>query len=483
VVQYLTEITWTVPPNDGGSTVNSYNVYRTDVGFLNNVNVATYSDTVPSNASTNFTYHIHAVNNVGEGAFRDTVITTSGVPAPPVVTVDNGSTVVTWTIPNDNGSALTGFDVYREDAGTASALLTTTGAGVTSYHDTSTITFGTQYIYAVKATNNIGSSVWSNAVGTTPILEVDDLAVLATSSESIRIGWSEPEYYQGDLSHYSIFQDGVWIQNVETNSFDVTGLAYSNYEVIPNIISEYQFSIVTYSPYASPSGSSNVVNGTTAQTTDTISFNPHNHFSGGNTDEWIDLSATNQDRISDTKYVKTILQNGQTQLDIKYPSNWSTLTCELDYKYAGEQVQYTDGSTMTSYTSGMPAGQRAVVFLFTDAENEVISVTCADPNIDGSKSFYVITQNNFPLLQQIDMFKAGEFGTDASFGAVDLVSMFAVLITMVGFNRVHALAGVIIAVSMMFVLAGFEIIHFGTAIGGIVIVLVLIAIGAHKRYG
>ena len=475
-------ITWTVPPTSGGSAILNYNIYRTDVGFLDNVNALTFNDTLPSSASTNFTYHIHAVNNVGEGAFRDTVITTSGVPTPPVITVASGSTVVEWTAPSNGGSAITGYEVYRDNTGVAS-LLTITSASATSFHDISPVTFGTQYVYSVKALNNIGSSGWSNPVGTTPILEVDDLVVVVANGNSIRIGWSEPAYYQGNLSHYSIFQDGVWLTNVVTNSYDAVGLTPSDYEVVPNIVNTYDFHVLVYSPYASPSGSSNVITGTTAQDTGTISFDPLDHRTTEHPEGWIDLSATNQERISDTKYVKTILQNGQTQLDVKYPSNWSTLTCELDYKYAGEQVQYTDGSTMTSYTSGMPAGQRAVVFLFTDAENEVISVTCADPTVDGSKSFYVITQNNFPLLQQIELFKTGEFGTDGSFGAVDLVSLFAVLITMVGFNRVHPLAGVIIGVAMMSILSAFGIIQFGTAIGGIVIVLILIAIGTHKRYG
>lgn len=72
-----------------------------------------------------------------------------------------------WTAPaDDGGSAITGYEIYRDTTATATTLLTTIGA-TTSYNDTS-VSDGTTYYYRVKAVNAVGSSTYSNEDSDTP---------------------------------------------------------------------------------------------------------------------------------------------------------------------------------------------------------------------------------------------------------------------------------------------------------------------------
>jgi hypothetical protein len=73
------------------------------------------------------------------------------------------SNLLTWQAPDDHGSAITGYKVYRRTAGTSSTLLATVNATSLSYSD-SQLTSGTTYYYTVTAVNANGESAASNEV-------------------------------------------------------------------------------------------------------------------------------------------------------------------------------------------------------------------------------------------------------------------------------------------------------------------------------
>lgn len=88
-------------------------------------------------------------------------------PAAPVLSATAGTASVSlsWTVPADGGSPITGYNVYRGVSAGTETLLVPLGV-VTTYVDTTAVT-GTTYYYVVTAVNAEGESVWSNEVSAT----------------------------------------------------------------------------------------------------------------------------------------------------------------------------------------------------------------------------------------------------------------------------------------------------------------------------
>ena len=92
----------------------------------------------------------------------------TAVPAAPVLTATAGIAVVnlTWTVPFDGGSAITGYAIYRGTTSGGETLLATVAPG-TAYADVS-VTSGITYYYRVLAMNAGGDGASSNEVSATP---------------------------------------------------------------------------------------------------------------------------------------------------------------------------------------------------------------------------------------------------------------------------------------------------------------------------
>lgn len=71
--------------------------------------------------------------------------------------------LLSWQAPDDHGSAITGYRLYRRTSTTSPALIATLGASTLQYTDTA-ITAGTSYYYTVTAVNSVGESAKSNEV-------------------------------------------------------------------------------------------------------------------------------------------------------------------------------------------------------------------------------------------------------------------------------------------------------------------------------
>jgi len=87
-------------------------------------------------------------------------------PAAPSLSGKSGgsSNVLSWSAPDDHGSAITGYNLYRKLSGASSfTLLTSLAAGASTYTD-STIVSGQSYVYHLTAVNAIGESAPSNDV-------------------------------------------------------------------------------------------------------------------------------------------------------------------------------------------------------------------------------------------------------------------------------------------------------------------------------
>jgi predicted phage tail protein len=93
----------------------------------------------------------------------------TAVPAAPVLTAAAGIAVVnlSWTVPFDGGSAITGYDIFRGTTSGGETLLTTVAPG-TAYADSS-VTSGITYYYRVIAVNADGNGASSNEVSATAL--------------------------------------------------------------------------------------------------------------------------------------------------------------------------------------------------------------------------------------------------------------------------------------------------------------------------
>ena len=125
--------------------------------------------------------------------------------------------LLTWQAPNDGGSAITGYKVYRRTGSTSYALLSTVSAGATSYSDTQLVS-GTTYTYKVSAVNANGEGAASNEVSPTPPPPPDDPCV----APGVRI-LNDPA---GDEPDNNPAHDLQWVSIAEPRSIGLGNVEF-----------------------------------------------------------------------------------------------------------------------------------------------------------------------------------------------------------------------------------------------------------------
>lgn len=150
-------------PAQGASAITTYIVYRDGLP-INFAGPSTYIDGSAQNG-TSYNYQVSAFNDtVGEGPKSNVaVVIPKGAPDAPVLSGIPGNNVVnlSWTTPNNNGSPITVYGIFRDGQ-----PLATLGV-VNSYADVSAVN-GTSYDYAVLAQNAEGAGPLSNTVTLAP---------------------------------------------------------------------------------------------------------------------------------------------------------------------------------------------------------------------------------------------------------------------------------------------------------------------------
>jgi large repetitive protein len=157
-------------------------------------NVTSYANTGLA-VGTTYYYRMRAFTALGYSAYTSQVSATT--PTPPAAPTNLTLTVVNTTQINlawtDNASNETGFKIERKTgAGGTWAEITTVGANVTSYQNTS-LAAGTLYYYRVCAYNAGSNSGYSNeASATTYATKVpSNLAATAVSGNEIDLTWTD----------------------------------------------------------------------------------------------------------------------------------------------------------------------------------------------------------------------------------------------------------------------------------------------------
>ena len=160
-------------------------------------------------------------------------------------------------------------------------------------------------------------------------------------------------------------------------------------------------------------------------------------------------------------------------------TNTIELNCNFYYKFAMTNDTFTNiANTSISATRDMAS------FRFLHVDNEIIDVLCWDQYDNQTNARYVITQTTFPFLEQIANFRNGTYGTMGMFGALDFISMIAVICSMIGFNRVNETVGIIFGLFMigaLAVLSNGEIISWASTFTVGFAVLVMWAISTTRK--
>ena len=193
------DLAWDDVPYDNG-----YKIERSPDGTSGWTQIATtaknvtiYSNTTSLSEATTYYYRVRGTNSEGDGAYSGVASATT-LTAPPMAPTGLGATAVAsteidlaWT---DNASNETGFKIERSPDGSTWSPLTTLGANVTSYNDTS-LTASTTHYYRVYATNSGGDSSYSNtANATTPPPAPNaptGLNVTPVSGSEIDLSWTD----------------------------------------------------------------------------------------------------------------------------------------------------------------------------------------------------------------------------------------------------------------------------------------------------
>ena len=232
-------VTWLAPANDGGATIDSYELRRWDETIqdwviLQDSTELTYADSGLPGMTMKY-YRVLAKNTHGVGPWSETVsgTTAAGVPGKPKLSATvNGMTSITlsWTRPADGGGEITGYTIQVSSDGTTFAPADdTNGVGLLEISETALtathtgLTAGMTRHYKIVAVNGNGNSADSNTVMATTTSggvpgQPTELTVTnndpndGVSSTTLFISWTAPT---GDAAvtgyDLSVWRDGAWV--------------------------------------------------------------------------------------------------------------------------------------------------------------------------------------------------------------------------------------------------------------------------------
>ena len=204
-------VSWSAPLDDGGSAITSYEVqWSADgvsgwrgAGSTADAETFTLTDTGIAFGTKRY-YRVAARNIQGLGAWSDPPVsatTRAGVPGQPNLAArptDANTILLTWNAPNDNGGAITRYEIEWSDNGAPDG--TWNGPAIATVPDTAyedaTLDPGATRYYRVRAVNATGPGSWSNvrnattpaAIPGTPTM----LEAQANGETAITVSWDPP---------------------------------------------------------------------------------------------------------------------------------------------------------------------------------------------------------------------------------------------------------------------------------------------------
>lgn len=289
---------------------------------------------------------------------------------------------------------------------------------------------------------------------------ITDLHATNIRGSAVDLAWSAPT--NGSLIGYQLNDTTPWGQPM-TTVLNTTSLATSYTVGSLTGSTNYSFRVSGIGSIGEINTTGNILNITT-------DFDPTISFTPGTFD--ITLSGVD---IRTFKFNRTDTATA-TILGVTYPNTFNA-TCNFYYKFALTNNTYTNLADVVVNTK-----EDMATFTFNGLNNDIIDVNCYDTptNVTGR---FLITQTHFAFQDQIANFRNGTFGTQGQFGAFDLITIFAILVSMIGFNRINAPVGAVLSISVLGAFAYFGLIQWYTGATVLVAIVILFAFTTHRDSG
>ena len=189
----------------------------------------------------------------------------------------------------------------------------------------------------------------------------------------------------------------------------------------------------------------------------------------------IAISSSNNPNELPITFTPYELDADTTNMTVTYDSSYN-LAC--DFRYA---IGHTN-TTYTGLTENPVTGTEVYSnFTINGVDNDIIDIYCWDQLDNSTDGTERLGQSNVPLFNQIENFQDGVFGTSGKFGALDLMSLIIVIVSMIAFNRTHPYVGVIVMVAMFSVAGYYGLVQPITVMSGFLILVVVLAIAYGRR--
>ena len=402
--------------------------------------------------------------------FTTTSTTYSGV-APTGLTVNDCSHTCStqlnleWTATLMD--AINGFRIFFETPiGNGFTTLTSNTTTTTTYYNDTGLTPGVFYNYKVAAMNGTGISENSTAFARTPHKlpdSVTDLVITPNALLQFDAAWTAPTLY-GTLSGYQI--------NYTTPAGDPVTIYTSTNPGVTATISglnptvEYSFRVSANTYHGTNTTLGNIENATASSE---IAVGDLTFDAGTNPD------------TDPIWYENYLVDSTTNDVQVRYDAAL-TVDCTITERLEGNVYTYTGLSETVS-----PDGYVYHNFTVTNAGNDILDWDCysqADALVNGQ---YALSQSesssgvggfgNVPLFQQMGNFTAGLYGTEGNFAGIDLITLFIVIVSMLGFNRQNPALGVGVMAIMLGAAWYFELIPWTSGVLGGIAIVVVLAIG------